>query len=53
MGSVLNWIQNGKPKLIAYASKRSGKKLFPYRVITMWFSYKYSQFFSLTKKNRF
>ena len=56
MRSPLYQIQNGKPKLIAYASKMvtsSSKKLFHYRVRIMWFSHKHSQFFSLIKKSRF
>ena len=40
-GSALNQIQNGKPKLIAYASKtsRGSKELFHYRVGTVWISH--------------
>ena len=38
-GSALYQVQNGKPKLIAYASKRmpeGSKKLFHYRVRDVW-----------------
>ena len=43
MGSAMYQIQNGKPKLIAYVSKRyitrSGKELFHNRVSNVWISY--------------
>ena len=47
-GSALYQIQNGKPKLITYASKRLPKatKLFLHRIRTVWISYQYSKFFS-------
>ena len=41
-GSVLYQIQNGKPKLIAYASKRlpeAAKKIFHYIAGTVWTSH--------------
>ena len=44
-GSALYQIQNGKPKLIAYANKRlpeAAKKLFHYRIRTVWISHKHS-----------
>ena len=50
-GSALYQIQNGKPKLIAYASKRLPETSMSYssnRIRTMWFGYKYSKFFTLT-----
>ena len=50
-GSALYQIQNGEPKLIAYVSKRlpeAGKELLNNRIGIMWFSHKYSKFFTLT-----
>ena len=50
-GSALYQIQNGKPKLIAYVSKktpRSCKELLNNRIRTMQFGYKYSKFFTFT-----
>ena len=44
-GSVLYQLQNSKPKLIAYASKRlpeAAKKLFYHRIRTVWISYELS-----------
>ena len=41
-GSTLYQIQNGKPKLIAYVSKRlpeAAKMLFHHRVGTVWIGY--------------
>ena len=49
-GSSLYQIQNGKPKLIAYASKKtpgSSKELLYNRI-----SHKYCKFFTLTQKSR-
>ena len=54
-GSALNQIQNGKPKLIAYASKRlpeNSKELLHNRTRIMWFSHKYCKFFTLAQKSR-
>ena len=47
-GSALYQIQNGKPKLIAYTSKRLTKaaELLNNRIRTMQFGYKYSKFFT-------
>ena len=50
-GSVLYQTQKGKPKLTAYASKRLPEVAARNRPV--WFSYKYSQFFTLTKKSKF
>ena len=52
-GSALYQIQNGKPKLIAYASKGPPKTAKSYsitehRVGTVCISYKYSKFLTLT-----
>ena len=50
-GSDLYQIQNGKPKLIAYASKRlpeAVKELLYNRIRIMWFGQKYSKLFTLT-----
>ena len=49
MGSTLYQIQNGKPKLIPYASKRlpeAARNVFNNRIRVVWFSNQYSQFFS-------
>ena len=56
MGGASYQIQNGKPKLIAYASKRlkdTAKKLLHNRIRNVWFSYKYCKLFSLIKEGRF
>ena len=53
-GSALYQIQNGKPKMTAYVSKRipeAAKKLLYYRTRAMWISHKHSQLFSLVKKS--
>ena len=50
-GSVLYQIQNSKPKLIAYASKRLPEAARNYsinRTRTVWINYQYSKFFTLT-----
>ena len=50
-GSTLYEIQNGKPKLIAYVSKRlpeAAKKLLNNRIRTMQISHKHSTFFTFT-----
>ena len=52
-GSALYQIQNGKPKLIVYASKRLPEAARGYsinRTRAMWFGYKYSKFFTPSKK---
>ena len=52
-GSVLYQIQNRKPKLTAYASKRlpeATKKLLHNRIRIMWVGNKYCKFFTLTQK---
>ena len=51
-GSALYQIQNGKLKLIAYASKRlpEAAKSYPInRIRIMWFGHKYSKLFTLTQ----
>ena len=51
-GSALYQIQNGKPKLIAYVSKRlpeAAKKLLYNRIRIVWFGLKYSKLFTLTQ----
>ena len=42
-GSTLYQIQNGKPKLIMYATKRLAEaaKIFHYRIRTVWISHKH------------
>ena len=53
-GSALYQIQNGKPKLIAYMSKRlpeACKELFHNKTRAMWIGYKYSKLFTPIKKN--
>ena len=48
-GSALYQIQNGKPKLIAYTSKRFPETAQSYnRIRIMWFSHKYSKLFAFT-----
>ena len=50
-GSTLYQIKNGKPKLIAYTSKRlpeAGEKLLYNRIKIIWFSHKYSKLFTFT-----
>ena len=51
-GSAIYQIQNGKLKLIVYASKitRNHEKLFHHRVGTVWISYQYGKFFTFTLK---
>ena len=49
-GSTLYQIQNGKPKLIAYVSKRLPEELFHNRTRAMWIGYKYSKFCIPIKK---
>ena len=53
-GSTLYQIQNGKPKLIAYASKRLpevAKELFFYGIRAMWISHKHIKFLSFVKES--
>ena len=52
-GSVLYQIQNGKPKLIAFASKRLSEATKKYSIteLVMWISHKHSKFLSLVKKS--
>ena len=55
-GSALYQIQNGKPKLIAYMSKRlpeASMQLFHYRVGNVWFGNKYCEFCTFTEKSGF
>ena len=55
-GSALYQIQNGKPKLIAYVSKRlpdAGTQLFHHRIGNAWFGNKHHEFCSSTKKSGF
>ena len=49
---VLYQIQNGKPKLITYVSKRLPKAAWNYSIteLDMWFSYKYCQFCTSIKE---
>ena len=52
-GSALYQIQNGKPRLAAYTSKRlpEAAKSYSYnRTGIMWFSHKYCKFFTLPPK---
>ena len=54
--SVLYQIQNGKPKLTAYVSKRLPEAVRSYsinRTRNMWIGYKYSKLFTPTKKGQF
>ena len=56
MGSALYQTQNGKPKLIAYVSKRLPEAARNYSITelrVMWTSNQHSQFFTLIKKGRF
>ena len=55
-GGALYQIQNGKPKLIAYSSKRlpdAACKLFYYRTWNVWISDKYSKLCIFVEKGRF
>ena len=55
-GNTLYQIQNGKPKLIVYVSKRLpevDKKLFYYRTRSVWFSYECQKFCASIEKSRF
>ena len=50
-GSALYQIQNGKPKLITYASKRlleAAREPLYNRIRIMWFGHKQSKFLTLT-----
>ena len=53
-GSALYQIQNGKPKLITYASKRLPEAMRNYSIteLELWISYQYSKFFTFTLKGR-
>ena len=55
MGGTLYQIQNGKPKLIAYASKRPPEASINYSIteLVVQFSNQSSQFLTLIKKSRF
>ena len=52
IGSTPYQIQNGKPKLIAYASKRltEATKLLYYRIRVMWVGSEYCKFLTFTQK---
>ena len=50
VGSALYKIQNGKPKLIAYTSKRL-PEVYHNRIRIVWSSYKYSKVFPFVKKS--
>ena len=53
-GSTLYQIQSGKPKLIAYVSKRlpeAAKATLLTELELMWFGHKYSKFFTFTQKS--
>ena len=53
-GSVLYQIQNGQPRLIAYASKRmpeAAEELFHHRIRNVWISNEYCYFFSSFKES--
>ena len=51
-GSALYQMQNGKPLLIAYASKRL-PELLHNRIGNVWIGHKYSKLFSFVKDSRF
>ena len=54
-GSALYQVQDGKPILIAYASKRmldSSKKLFHHRIGNVWFCHKYCKLCTPIEKSR-
>ena len=50
-GSTLYQIQNGQPKLIAYA--RGSKELFHHRIRKVWISNEYRYFFTFIKESSF
>ena len=55
-GSALYQVQNGKPSLIAYSSKRmpeAVRKLLHYRIRNVWLSHQHCEFCTPTKKSRF
>ena len=55
-GSALYQIQNGKPKLIAYASKRlpgGSKKLLYNRARNVWISHEYYKLCTFTEESTF
>ena len=48
--SALYQIQNGKPKLIAYVSKRLPEAARSYFITELWLSHKYCKFFHICSK---